>query len=213
VSHNGLAPARFLRDVVMPAIANAHFSQRFNPMYHLAHILFRRSTFAATTAFCLLFAAPAALTAAEAIRIKAAATAPMTDAAGVKWEADSGFVGGETIDRTGTEIANTKTPSLYTSERYSMTAFARAVPNGKYVVKLHFAETFEGIYGTGQRVFSFNVEGKEFKDFDVWAKAGGAMKAYVETVDVEVTDGKLDITFTANIENPQINALEIIPAG
>jgi hypothetical protein len=173
----------------------------------------RSSSFAATTALCLALGAMSSLGAAEAIRIKAAATTPITDAAGVKWEADSGFVGGETIDRTGIEIANTNAPSLYTSERYSMSAFSRAVPNGKYVVKLHFAETYEGIYGTGQRVFSFNVEGKEFKDFDVWAKAGGPMKAYVETVNVDVTDGKLDITFTANIENPQINALEIIPAG
>jgi len=29
---------------------------------------------------------------------------------------------------------------------------------------------------------------------------------------VEVTNGKLDITFTANIENPEINGIEIIPA-
>jgi hypothetical protein len=29
---------------------------------------------------------------------------------------------------------------------------------------------------------------------------------------VEVTTGKLDITFTPNIENPEINGIEIIPA-
>ena len=57
-----------------------------------------------------------------------------------------------------------------------------------------------------------NVEGHEIKDFDVTAKAGGVMRAYVETVEVEVKDGKLDITFTSQVENPEINALEIIPA-
>jgi hypothetical protein len=62
-------------------------------------------------------------------------------------------------------------------------------------------------------VFSFNVEGKDFKGFDVTAKAGGVMRAYVETVEVEIADGKLDISFTSQIENPQINALEIIPAS
>jgi hypothetical protein len=62
-------------------------------------------------------------------------------------------------------------------------------------------------------VFTFNVEGHEFKGFDVTAKAGGVMRAYVESVDVEVKDGKLDITFTAQVENPQINAIEIIPAA
>lgn len=55
------------------------------------------------------------------------------------------------------------------------------------------------------------MQGHEFKDFDVWAKAGGAMKAYVETVPVEVTDQNLVITFTPNVENPQINGLEILP--
>ncbi len=39
----------------------------------------------------------------------------------------------------------------------------------------------------------------------------GANCAYVETVPVEVTDGKFKITFTSNIENPQINAIEILP--
>jgi alcohol dehydrogenase (cytochrome c) len=53
-----------------------------------------------------------------------------------------------------------------------MESFSWPVPNGKYVVKLHFAETFEGITGPGQRVFSFNVQGQEFKDFDVWDKPG-----------------------------------------
>jgi hypothetical protein len=92
-----------------------------------------------------------------------------------------------------------------------MTSFSYPVPNGKYTVKLHFAETFEGITAPGERVFSFKVEGQEFKDFDVWVKAGGALRAYVETVKVEVTDGKLDISFTPKVENPEINGIEILP--
>ena len=119
---------------------------------------------------------------------------------------------GETIARPELEIANTKTPSLYRAERYSMTKFSHNLPNGKYTVKLHFAETFEGITAKGERVFSFTVGGKEFKDFDVFAKAGGFGRAYVEIVDVEIKDGRLDITFTPKVENPEINALEIIPA-
>ena len=92
-----------------------------------------------------------------------------------------------------------------------MDSFTRDLPNGKYQVKLHFAETFEGITGPGGRVFTFAVNGKEFKDFDLWKKTGGAQRAYVETVDVDVTDGKLTITFTPQVENPEINGIEIIP--
>lgn len=149
--------------------------------------------------------------AAKAIRIKAGAFEPVKDAEGNVWLADQGFVGGDTIERPEIEIANTRSPALYRAERYSMDSFSWSLPSGKYVVKLHFAETFEGIAGAGERVFSFNVQGKEFQDFDVWAKAGGFARAYVETVPVEVTDGKLKLTFTPKIENPQICAIEILP--
>jgi hypothetical protein len=44
----------------------------------------------------------------------------------------------------------------------------------------------------------------------VFAKAGGSNRAYVENVPVEVTNGKFQIKFTSNIENPQINAIELI---
>jgi len=39
------------------------------------------------------------------------------------------------------------------------------------------------------------------------------LRAYIETVPVEITNGNLEITFTPNIENPQINGIEIIPAN
>jgi len=111
------------------------------------------------------------------------------------------------------QITNTAHPALYRTEHYGMTSFSYTVPNGKYTVILHFAETYDGITGPGQRVFSFNVQGQDFKDFDVWVKAGGPQRAYLETVNVNVTDGKLDITFTSNVENPEINGIEIIPAS
>jgi hypothetical protein len=63
------------------------------------------------------------------------------------------------------EIANTKSPALYRTEHFGMTAFSYPVPNGTYIVKLHFAETFDGITGAGQRVFSFNIEGTAIQRF------------------------------------------------
>jgi len=146
------------------------------------------------------------------VRVKAGLSAPFTDSSGNVWQPDQGFDGGDVVDRDpGMTIANTKDPGLFRSEHYGMSSFSCSVPNGKYMAKLYFAETFEGITGTGQRVFSFNVQGHEFKDFDVWAKAAGANRAYIETVPVEVTNGKFNIVFTSNIENPEINAIEILP--
>ena len=145
------------------------------------------------------------------IRINAGASA-VKDSTGVEWLGDTGFEGGDVIERPDLQIANTKQPEIYRSEHYSMEAFKQPLPNGKYVVKLHFAETFEGISAPGERVFSFDVEGKAFGNFDPFAKAGGFAKAYVETVPVEITDGVLNIKFTAQVENPQICGIEISPA-
>ena len=145
------------------------------------------------------------------VRIKAGTSAPVTDSAGNVWLPDQGFEGGDVIERPDIAIANTQDPMIYRAEHYSMDSFSWPLPNGKYQVKLHFAETFDGITGPGERVFSFTVQGHEFKDFDVWKKAGGPLRAYVETVNVEVTEGKLSIKFTSNVENPQINGIEIIP--
>lgn len=148
------------------------------------------------------------------VRIKTGVTAPFTDSAGNVWLPDQGFADGDTTDRASDlQIANTKDPGLYRTERYSMTSFSYPVPNGKYIVKLHFAETYDGISGPGDRVFSFNVEGHAFNDFDIWVKAGGPNRAYIETVPVDVTDGKLDITFTPKVENPEINGIEILPGS
>lgn len=156
---------------------------------------------------------PPALALPPPVRIKAGYFSTFKDSEGNTWLPDQAFTGGETIERPDLEIANTKDPIIYRAERYSMTGFSYPVPNGKYIVKLHFCETFEGIAGPGERVFSFNVEGHNFKDFDVWAKTGSHQRAYIETVPVEVTDGKLDITFTPNVENPEINGIEILPAS
>jgi len=157
-------------------------------------------------------AEPAAI--APPVRIKAGLTTNFTDSAGNAWQPDQGFPDGDTAERASDlEISNTKDPGLYRTEHYGMTAFSYKVPNGKYTVKLHFAETYDGITGTGQRVFDMTVQGKEFKDFDVWAKAGGGQRAYIEEVPVEVTNGVLQITFSPKDDNPEINGIEILPAS
>ena len=145
------------------------------------------------------------------VRIKAGGSDSFKDADGNTWLPDQGFADGETADRPDAQITGTTSPAIYRGERYSMTSFTYPVPNGKYTVKLHFCETYEGITDKGQRVFSFSVQGHETKDLDVFDKAGGALHAYIVTVPIEVTNGKVDITFTPNVENPEINGIEILP--
>ena len=148
---------------------------------------------------------------AKPIRINAGATAAWTDSAGNPWLPDQGFDGGKTVDRGKLEIAGTTVPDIYRTEHYAMKSFSQAVPNGAYTVKLHFAETFAKNTAKGQRVFSVKVEDQEIKDLDVVAKAGAPKTAWVETVNVNVSDGKLDITFTPGVQSTEINGIEILP--
>ena len=157
---------------------------------------------------------PVLMLANGAYRVKAGAQAPFTDSAGRVWAADQGFDGGDVIERDAdTKILNTKDPGMFMTEHYGMDSFSCKVPNGKYTANFYFCETYDGITGSGQRVFSFNVMGQEFKDFDVWVRAGGPYRPYVLTLPVEVTNGVFRIDFTSQVENPQINAIELIPAS
>jgi endoglucanase len=135
---------------------------------------------------------------------------------GTNWLAgDKFFPDGQTIERPDISIAtntNTGPAVVYQAERYSMSKFTYApVPNGDYTIKLHFCETFDGITEKGQRVFGYAVKGAgpAVKDFDVFATAGGALKPVVKTVPITVTNQTIEVEFTSQVENPQINAIEI----
>jgi hypothetical protein len=154
------------------------------------------------------------------IRVNCGATKPYTDKAGNLWLPDEVKVPGASlspldgtaIERTQPfEVPDVQYPEIFRTERYSMSAYEFNLPNGKYSVRLHFAETYEGITAVGQRVFSFAIQGQEpVKDFDIFKEAGGAYKAIVRRYrNVEVTDGKLKIVFTANVQNPAINGIVI----
>jgi hypothetical protein len=143
-----------------------------------------------------------------------------TDKAGNVWQADQdysaekkwGAEGGSVISRPDLNIPNTDCPTIYESERYSMDGYKIAVPAGKYTVKLHFAETFEGITGVGERVFSVSINGTEvLKNVDPYKDAGEFNKPSVKTLNaVEPKDGNIVIGFTYGVENPQICGLEVL---
>jgi hypothetical protein len=159
-------------------------------------------------------------TPAFALRVNCAATEPYTDKAGNLWVADQemgadkqwGAEGGMTVDRGDVNIPGTVAPRIYQLERYSMPAYTFTVPNGKYTVRLHFAETYDGITGDGQRVFSVSINNNVvLQDFDPYKVAGGLQKPIVkEFKSIAVTNGKLVIGFTANIQNQEINGIEIL---
>lgn len=152
-----------------------------------------------------------------ALRIESGSPASYTDSLGQLWVGDHSFgPGGGSANRGEIEIANTMDDRLYQTERWGLSSYAVLLANGTYTVKLHFAETYTGITAAGQRLFSVTAEGASpagWSNVDVFAEAGGRNAALVKSATVRVTDNVLDLVFTSTVENPFINAIEIIPSS
>lgn len=134
-----------------------------------------------------------------------------TDPSSNLWVSDRLFVGGTTVDRGSVSIANTALDTLYQTERYGMSSFAVPVPNGTYEVRVHMAETF--FTTTGSRVFSVTAEGVTAANIDIISEVGTPNTAHVEVISpVTVSDGTLNITFSASVNNAAINGIEILTA-
>ena len=157
-----------------------------------------------------------------AIRVNAGLEEDWKDASGNVWKADFGYEGGSTMDRDTLEVGGGKDFSrVYQTERYGMDSYSFKVANGKWLVKLHFSEGYDGNADENARLFAFDVKDgdaakgkviKGEKKFSPWKAAGGFGKAAVVSVPVDVTAGQISITFhDIEADNAQINGIEIIP--
>ena len=127
------------------------------------------------------------------------------------------------IERTSSvangDILNTSNDVFYRSGRCSP-SFSYNIPvtNGNVDVILHFAEIYFGTSGKkggkGSRQFHVNMEGsRKLTNFDIFAAAGGAMRAYQLTIPVTVTDGVLNIDFLSGAADlPRVSAIEVLPS-
>jgi N-acetylneuraminic acid mutarotase len=161
---------------------------------------------------------------ASAVRINAGG--PVVTTGGATWAADGGFTGGKAYRNPQvTAIAGTTDDALYQDERsatQNLGSFSYSLPvsaAGPHTVTLHFAEIYHGAPGggpggAGKRVFSVNIEGGpvELANFDIFAAAGAAT-ATSRTFTVPVSDGRLDIAFTATVDQPSVAAITVVPPG
>jgi len=148
------------------------------------------------------------------IRVNAGGSA-YTDAASQVWSADTGFNTGN-VASTGATIAGTSDQALYQTQRWDSGGtpeleYSFAVPSGSYEARLHFAESWDGAFFVGGRVFSVQLEGTTvWSNLDVFAEAG-ANTALMKTATTSVSDGVLNIGFLHGAhDNPMVNGIEIL---
>ncbi|WP_221392191.1 ELWxxDGT repeat protein [Dyadobacter sp. NIV53] len=140
---------------------------------------------------------------------------------GRNFSADQYFSGTTQISNAGSgDIQGTTDDQLYKEQRFgSAFQYNTPVANGQVSVVLHFAELYWGVpgkggsTGTGKRRFHVEIEGsRKLTNYDIFASAGGAMRARTETFTVNVTDGILNINFLSGAtDKPVIAAIEVVP--
>ncbi|MCW2600019.1 MAG: hypothetical protein JWM02_1848 [Frankiales bacterium] len=130
-----------------------------------------------------------------------------TDSQGKQWLADRYFVGGTAATNHRT-VANTTDQTAYQDERYGMSGYTIPVPApGIYDLKLHFTENWAN--RPGQRVFSVTAEGQTVVANLDLVKTIGATTAYDVSVPVRTTDSKVDVGFSAAVNNAKIDGIEV----
>jgi hypothetical protein len=118
------------------------------------------------------------------------------------------------IDVTSATIPAGTPASIFQTGRYDVSGgkdmiWTLPVPSaGTYKVRLYFAETYWT--AAGRRTFDVTINGtKVLTAFDILAAAGGAKKGIVREYTVTTT-GPITVTFGRGLDNPLVNALEVL---
>ncbi len=118
----------------------------------------------------------------------------------------------------GIPIAGTVFDELYQLEMYvpeegSPLRLDFPVPNGDYVVHLHFVDWTDWTSGVGERVFDVDLQGERvLDDFDIVVEVG-KNAALIKSFDVSVSGGSIELTITNNVFFAEIAAVEILGPG
>ena len=129
---------------------------------------------------------------------------------------DAGNYCGGTISSTTGDVPSSTPDGVYNCERYGNSTWAFSVDQGQEVeVRLYLGNQFSGTSNPGDRQYNVSVEGTQvLTQYDPVADAGhqaGTMKSVTVTDD---GDGSISVTFEVGaLENPQVNAIEIVETG
>ncbi|MBW3636460.1 MAG: hypothetical protein KY445_08355 [Armatimonadetes bacterium] len=140
-------------------------------------------------------------------RIDTGAGGIYTDQDGNKWLPDQPYLSGqaygysnaEVASRGAVEIPGNRFSHIFRREIWgSALEYRVPLPNGRYKVTLHFAETYAPNKEPGSRIFSVAVQDGSAESIDLIARAGGQFRAYAFTAPAQVTDGLLKLRLGGN---------------
>lgn len=122
--------------------------------------------------------------------------------------ADTSFEGGST-QVSNRAIANTADDLLYNSWRFGNFAYRIPVPNGRYEIDMHFAETYNS--AIGQRRFNMSLQGvQQLQEFDIAAEAG-LDTALIQHYKIDVENGEILIQFSnGSIGSARVDAVHVV---
>jgi hypothetical protein len=125
---------------------------------------------------------------------------------GILFDADSNYNNYDAnCFRAVVGIKGTTDDALYQSAREGNLSFTIPLANGSYDVTLKFAEN--RYTSAGSRVFNVSIGGTTvISNCDVYASAG-ANTAYDKVISATVTNGVLNIDFSAVTGKPMLSAL------
>ena len=133
---------------------------------------------------------------------------------GLLWIRDGFVVTGGAPEGRNDSVLNSSNPGLYQTRRSSDTGnirFAIPLEDGEYRLRLHFAEFPPTL--VGERLFHVDVEGQRRLDsFDLFETAGWFL-AHVEELDLNVSDGVLNVDLIPVVGSATLSAIEVVTLG
>jgi hypothetical protein len=136
---------------------------------------------------------------------------------GKSFAADGYVSGGWPTSFASGEVENTNVDTLFLDARQGrMIRYDFPTGKGDFRVLLHFNELYYGNQvpgGIGSRKFKVNIEGvRKLTEYDIFATAGGAMKAVTEGFTTHVADSVLTVQLVKGSAGlALISAIEIFP--
>jgi len=153
----------------------------------------------------------------EIVRIKCGDISGYVTPDGIRYGSDLYFVGGDGLGinppdtkQTDRRSAIAGDPGLYDTYREGAVSYRVPVPNGRYRITAHFLEPEATSSGT--RVFDMRANGVTvLKGFDVFAAAGGQLKAVDRTFEARASNGMIVLEFLPRNGKAIVAALSITP--